>query len=211
MKGFARRRFVNVTFAILAALLVVVSSTVYVTAINQNGFLTGWILFGLVLALSGYRIRKKVSTLPIGRASSWLQAHIYGGLIALFAFFVHVGWRIPDGVFEGMFAAVFLLVALSGVVGIAINRIFARRLTRRGEEVIFERIPGLGLWCACVSRLKKYFWRVPVRQVPLYFGSSISPVCHRFLPDPGTDSAIWFRQTGRSTNSKMKWIALSVI
>ena len=142
MKGFARRRFVNVTFAILAALLVVVSSTVYVTAVNQNGFLTGWILFGLVLALSGYRIRKKVSTLPIGRASSWLQAHIYGGLIALLAFFVHVGWRIPDGVFEGLFAIVFLLVALSGVVGIVINRVFARRLTRRGEEVIFERIPG---------------------------------------------------------------------
>ena len=62
MKGFARRRLVNITFAILAALLVVVFSTVYVTAINQNGFLTGWILFGLVLALSGYRIRKKVST-----------------------------------------------------------------------------------------------------------------------------------------------------
>lgn len=142
MKGFARRRLVNITFAILAALLVVVFSTVYVTAINQNGFLTGWILFGLVLALSGYRIRKKVSTLPIGQASSWLQAHIYGGLIALFAFFVHVGWRIPDGVFEGLFATVFLLVAVSGVVGIAINRIFARRLTRRGEEVIFERIPG---------------------------------------------------------------------
>jgi hypothetical protein len=142
MRGFAKRRLVNLTLAIVAGLLIAVSGAVYVTAVNQNGFLTGWILFGLVVVLSGYHVRKKVSTLPIGMASSWLQVHIYGGFIALFAFFVHIGWRIPDGIFEGLFATVFLLVALSGVFGIAVNRIFPKRLARRGEEVIFERILG---------------------------------------------------------------------
>ncbi len=75
------------------------------------------------------------------RSSTWLQAHVYAGLFACFVFVLHVD-RLQGG-FERVFAGVFFLTALSGVLGLYLTRAIPPRLRTRGREVIYERIPGL--------------------------------------------------------------------
>jgi len=80
--------------------------------------------------------------LPVGAASTWTQFHIYGGFLAIFIFALHLGLRWPDGALERLLAASFALTAASGLLGLYWSRRLPDQLTRRGEEVIFERIPA---------------------------------------------------------------------
>ncbi len=138
---FATRRWRNISITVVVAAILVGSHAVYDVALYDTAFLSGWLLLGLVVFLSLYSARKKITMLPIGASSTWLQVHVYAGLISVVLFVLHVGWRMPDGWFEAMFATVFVLVAGSGIIGIVLSRTIPKRLTRRGEEVIFERIP----------------------------------------------------------------------
>ena len=114
---------------------------VYTAALYDGAFLSGWLLLLTMLFLALYNIRKKIPVLPIGSSSAWLQLHVYAGWLAIVLFALHVGLRVPDGWLETILAVLFVLVAGSGVVGLVLSRNLSRRLTRRGEEVIFERIP----------------------------------------------------------------------
>ena len=80
--------------------------------------------------------------LPIGRASIWLFFHLGVGLIAVGVFWSHTRSLWPKGFYEELLAASFYGVSLSGIVGYLLERIFPKRLTRTGIEVIFERIPA---------------------------------------------------------------------
>ena len=139
---FASRRLRNISIVILVALVLLIGHQVYSVALYQEQFLSGWLLIGTVLFLTFYNARKKISMLPIGTAAKWLQLHIYLGLLSILLFFLHVSWRIPNGWLEGLLAVFFIGVSLSGVTGLYLNRRLSKLLTRRGEEVIFERIPG---------------------------------------------------------------------
>ena len=119
----------------------IVAHAVYSAALYDGSFLSGWLLLGTLIFLVLLNVRKKVPVLPLGASAAWVQFHIYAGWLAIVLFVVHVGLRIPDGWLETTLEIVFVLVAGSGVVGLAISRSHARRLTRRGEEVVFERIP----------------------------------------------------------------------
>lgn len=114
----------------------------YSPSIFRFPFLSGWVLFGTMLILAAFNLRKKLSFLPIGQAESWLQAHIYIGWLTALLFGIHLGWRRPDGWFEIALAALYGLVFLSGVLGLLLSRLLPKRLTTRGGEVIFERIPA---------------------------------------------------------------------
>ena len=139
---FASRRFRSISIVLLAILLIWTGHQAVRVSLYQEQFLTGWILTAIILILVFYNIRKKISVLPIGSASTWLQMHIYLGLVSIFLFFLHTGWRFPSGWLESLLAFLFLGVSLSGVVGLYLNRRLSKLLTRRGEEIIFERIPG---------------------------------------------------------------------
>ncbi len=134
-----RRRNAAATIAVVAIL--VLAHAVYSAGLYDGDFLSGWLLLGAVVFLVLLNLRKKLPVLPLGSAAVWLQFHIYAGWLAIALFVLHVGPRIPDGWLEGTLGLMFILVAGSGVVGLAISRGFASRLARRGEEVIFERIP----------------------------------------------------------------------
>ncbi len=88
-----------------------------------------------------YSIRKSVPFLPLGSSSAWLQLHIYAGLLTFVLFIVHLGFSIPNGMFECLLALVYLAVFLSGLTGLYMTRSFPARLTMLGHEVIFEQIP----------------------------------------------------------------------
>jgi hypothetical protein len=129
------------TTALAAALLLAVA--VLRTALRPTAICTGLALFALVVGLSLFNARKKIPFLPLARASTWMQVHIYAGWLAVLLFGLHIGFRWPHGAFEQLLAGVFILVAVSGVVGLALNRSLPELLARSGEALTFERIPEI--------------------------------------------------------------------
>lgn len=142
MTQFARRRTIGVTIVVIATILLAVGTAAMQTALRRPGVVLGWILFVLVVSLAAYRLRKQIPVLPVGSSASWLQFHIYAGLLTLPVFLLHTGMRMPHGMIEAPLGVVFLCVFLSGVTGLILTRHIPPRLRNRGEEVVFERIPA---------------------------------------------------------------------
>lgn len=107
----------------------------------RTDHLTGWLLIIALLGLMALGLRKKLPFLPLGRAALWLRAHLSLGVLAAVLFGLHVGVRVPSGPLEICLWILFVVVTLSGVLGTFLSRSFARRLTARGAEVLWERIP----------------------------------------------------------------------
>lgn len=137
----ARRRVINIAITAVIAVVLIFANQAYSAALYQAAFLTGWLLAFVILLLSLYRIRKPLTMLPLGSSASWMQLHAYSGVLSVVLFGIHVGWRIPDGTLNLILAILFVLIAGSGIGGMILLRSVPRRLTRRGEEVIWERIP----------------------------------------------------------------------
>lgn len=140
---FAKRRWRNGFVTLLAGAGLVAWYTAYDVALYQPAFLTGWLLLAVVMVLTLYNSRKKLSMVPIGTAAAWLQWHIYLGLLAVLIFALHIEWSLPNGLLEQILALFFVAVAGSGLFGLYISRRYARMLTRRTEEVVLERIPQI--------------------------------------------------------------------
>jgi hypothetical protein len=109
--------------------------------LQNTSSVTGWCLLVVIFALAGFNGRKKLSTLPLGRAAWWLKAHVAGGIATLAIFWLHTGTLWPTGGYERVLAVLFYAVNLSGLAGLALQKLYPPALTRSGIEVIFERIP----------------------------------------------------------------------
>lgn len=114
----------------------------YALTLHNKQHFSGWALLALVLMLTSYSFRKKISVLPIGNATSWLQFHVYLGLLSGLLFLIHIDWNVPNGWFEVLLGIMFSSLFLSGLMGYYLDRRLPPLLARRGEEVIFERIPS---------------------------------------------------------------------
>ncbi len=141
MRKLVARRLRNLASFIALAAVVVVGEAVLAVQLYRTSFVTGWLLLVLIVGLTTYNIRKRLPFLPLGRSSTWLQIHIYAGLLSGVVFVSHIRYQLPNGFFECVLAAMYLGVFLSGVTGLFLTRAIPRRLASRGEEVIFERIP----------------------------------------------------------------------
>ncbi len=108
----------------------------------ESSIMTGYTLFSVILFVALFNIRKKLSMIPLAKASTWLVFHVAGGLLCIALFWLHTKTLWPRGVFEGFFAASFYLVSLSGIAGYILQRVNARKLTDTGIEVIYERVPA---------------------------------------------------------------------
>ena len=131
----------NLSITVAAIVLVSLAYAITSASLHDPSFFTGWLLLGTLIFLTLFNIRKKLPFLPLGTAAAWLSFHVYAGWFSLALFLLHIDLRVPDGALETTLAVLYLAVALSGIAGLMISRSFAKRLTRRGEEVIFERIP----------------------------------------------------------------------
>lgn len=127
--------------AIIAAALGVYSYQANLL-LQDPTFNTGYVLLGLMVFLYLLRGRKKLSMVPFWRVRTWLTLHLVGGFLALAVFWIHTGVFWPTGFSEQFLAGLFYLVTVSGVVGFIIQRIYPRRLTQTGREIVYERIPG---------------------------------------------------------------------
>lgn len=137
----AKRRIQNSLLSISLTIALLVILKIYGTPVYRMQIWSGWILFVLIVFLLLYKLRKKFTMLPLGRVALWLQCHAYLGLVTCVMFLQHINYRLPTGFFECLLALAFVISALTGIIGLILSRVIPKFLTRRGEEVIFERIP----------------------------------------------------------------------
>jgi hypothetical protein len=104
---------------------------------------SGITLLLLIALLMLFGVRKRLSFLPLLRASVWLKFHTYVGLLSLVVFVAHNGPSIPQGGLERLLAAVFVVTAISGIGGLILSRILPARLTAHGENLNYQQIPAL--------------------------------------------------------------------
>ena len=135
------RRWLSVAVTVAVGAAIVAADVVTWASLRDPRYLTGWILFAVMIALALYGVRKKLPFLPLGTVAGWRAFHVLAGWLGIALFLLHVGFRLPQGALEISLAAMYLVVAVSGVAGLMISRIFAKRLTTHGDEVIHERIP----------------------------------------------------------------------
>src|SRR5439155_27034598 len=76
----------------------------------------GWIGIALSLVVAAISIRKRLGYLGLGKMSLWLGAHVYLGLVAAAAIFLHSGFR-TGGLLTASLFAVFSLTVASGLLG----------------------------------------------------------------------------------------------
>jgi hypothetical protein len=140
---FARARTLMVWLAagIIFDLLLVESNSVRIL-LGKPAELTGYWLFGIMVFLALFNLRKKLSMLPLGNASTWLLLHAIGGVLAVATFWLHTQSVWPNGIYERALAILFYLTVLSGIVGYIVQRVYPSKLTQTGVEVIYDRIPG---------------------------------------------------------------------
>src|SRR5215472_15636993 len=143
MTPFAKQRWLGLILFLLASALVASLYGKYASVMPGLTYLSGWALFAVILALTFYNARKKISFLPLLSSEAWLQFHIYAGLLTAVLFLVHINYKMPTGWFDGVLATLYLLVMASGFFGLFASRAIPKRLTTRGGEVLFERIPGI--------------------------------------------------------------------
>jgi hypothetical protein len=140
MKFFARRRLINTSVTVAVVGAVWLWTQRLENRLQSSSFFTGWVLLGTIVFLASLQLRKKLPAPPLGSAASWLQAHIYAALATAGMYAMHSHARWPQGKLEGALAALYGATFASGVVGLYWSRAIPRRLSRVGEEVIYERI-----------------------------------------------------------------------
>src|SRR6185295_19297240 len=85
-----RRNVVLLTIIVGLALF---AHAVLLVSLAPAARYSGWLLAGLVIFLTSYNLFKQLSFLPLGTSATWLQFHIYAGLLSIVVFVLHSGGR----------------------------------------------------------------------------------------------------------------------
>lgn len=108
---------------------------------SWQGLLFGVVGSGLMVFAGLLAGRKKVPRWRIGTAQLWLKAHIWLGLLSVPLILFHAGFR-WGGLLEQVLLAVFALVILSGLAGVAFQQYLPRYIKEATpREAMFEQIP----------------------------------------------------------------------
>jgi hypothetical protein len=143
MSSLVTRRWLWLLALMAASAGAVAAHAYYSPRLPRLAYISGWALFGLMLLLTAYNARKKLPFLPLLSSRTWLEFHVYAGLLTALVFGVHIRGHVPTGPFEIVLATLFVLVTASGIVGLFLSRALPARLTTAGGEVPFERIPSI--------------------------------------------------------------------
>jgi hypothetical protein len=136
------RRLSFIAGLLIASAIAFAANVILKISLRESAIYSGALLLAVVLALTLLNGRKKLPFLPLMRAATWLQIHIYAGFFCFFIFLLHINFSPPRGALEITLAIVFCVVVLSGFFGIFISRTLPSRLTFSGEPLIYERIPA---------------------------------------------------------------------
>jgi hypothetical protein len=92
----------------------------------------GWIGTSLALLAVALSVRKRMAYQGPGKMSAWLNAHIYLGIVSVFAIFYHSGFR-AGGPLSAWLLTFFSLTAVSGLMGWWFSRAVPPLLTAMEE------------------------------------------------------------------------------
>ena len=132
----------------LAALLLAAAAYVFYSRgapQGPNGGTTAGLMYGstafafmIFAGLLG--ARKKVPIWRIGRAQSWMRAHLWLGFLSFPLILFHSGFRFGVGLTKGLMW-IFVVVFVSGIVGTILQHFMPRLTTQRIPlETIYEQI-----------------------------------------------------------------------
>lgn len=97
----------------------------------------------IVLLQAMYPLRRRLLAFPLGNAQRWLQFHIYGGVLALLFVLIHEGFRLPGGAMGWALLLLSAWAAVSGLVGVWLQKWIPAASGGLEVEALFERIPEL--------------------------------------------------------------------
>lgn len=97
--------------------------------------------FAMMIAAGLLSARKKVRLWRIGRAQTWMRAHLWLGLISFPVILLHAGFSF-GGPLTQMMMWSFVIVTVSGVAGAALQHYLpSLMMSRIPMETIYEQIP----------------------------------------------------------------------
>ena len=114
------------------------------TGASWPGLAFGAVGFGMMIFCGLLGVRRTVRIWRLGRAQSWLRAHIWLGLLAFPLILFHSGLRFGPGPSALAFwlMVLFSIVLVSGIVGVLLQNIVPRSMLLRVQaETTFEQIP----------------------------------------------------------------------
>lgn len=137
--------------ALLSGLALIVLTALYfwyiaVDPIGPRGGTWPGIGFGvlayLMMLFAGFLgIRKKVRTWPLGKATFWMNGHIWLSILCVAVVFFHTGFQWGSGL-AFILMILFVLSILSGLYGLAVQQFLPRIMLKQvRNETIFELIP----------------------------------------------------------------------
>jgi hypothetical protein len=108
------------------------------------GLLFGTLAAVLFFNAGLYPLRRRLRAKPFATVQQWLQLHIYGSLIALLFVLIHIGFRLPAGMFGWWLFILSVWASLTGIVGVLLQKWVPVMIARNLKvEAILERIPEL--------------------------------------------------------------------
>lgn len=137
---------------VASALILLVSIAFYVpyhfNALNGpsgaswTGLTYGIIGIFFIFIAGGIGLRKKVRTWRIGKAQTWMRAHIWLGALSFPMILFHCGFDFgPAWSLAWVMMWLFVVIMVSGVVGLILQNTLPRMLTNRvRSETVFEQI-----------------------------------------------------------------------
>ena len=136
-------RAVGAGLLLAATILVLLAALWHLQAstLKDPAFLSGWLLLIASFLLGLYGLRKRLTTLPLGRMASWRWAPLTLGWLAIGLFLQHAGWRLPDGALEIALWVLYLALTASGIVGLLLSLYLPRHLRAEGKTTVHDRPP----------------------------------------------------------------------
>lgn len=143
----------HLPWAAAAGILAVAATLWFVAAsVGSATWPGGSSLTGLFFGILGGAIilfefalwgRKKVRTWRIGKAQTWLRAHIWFGLLTVPILVYHSGLRL-GGTLSSILMILLLVVVASGIIGVFLQNYLPRRmLFEVPSETIYSQIPNI--------------------------------------------------------------------
>lgn len=97
------------------------------------GIVLGSVALALMLIAAGLGMRRKVPHWRLGRAQTWMRAHIWGGLLTVWLVVLHSGFRVGGPLTTAIWVLL-ITVTLSGIVGLILQQCI--------PSILMVNVPG---------------------------------------------------------------------
>jgi hypothetical protein len=107
------------------------------------GLVFGTAGFALIFLASLLGVRKRLPTWQLGRAQTWMRAHLWLSPLTFPLILFHGGFHF-GGLLTTVLMALLIVVVLSGITGAVLQQLLPRRITREVPlETIYEQIDSI--------------------------------------------------------------------